>query len=119
MHFRVTDERDWQVAFDADTAAFLADGIRRACSAYRETGGSATIRLHVWGRIDTSPKGIWLTPSGNPIAPSVSPDVSDEWCEKWIAHAANMVRHHDALMGLGELVAEAAYGPPKPKQRGN
>lgn len=113
MHFRVTDERDWQFGFDAETAAFLADGIQRGCAAYADTGASGTLRLHVWGRTN-NPNGIWLTPTGNPIAPAVSPRMPDGWCERYIAHAARMVQHHENLWGMGDkLVAavEAIQGP--------
>lgn len=101
--FRVTDERDWQFAFDADMAAFLADGIRRGCAAYAARGGAGILRLHVHGRT-TGAKGIWLTPTGNPLAPAVA-GVTDEWCELYIAHATRMVQHHENLWALGDQIS--------------
>ena len=117
MHFRVTDERDWQYGFDAETAALLADGIRRGCAAYAARGESGTLRLHVWGRTD-NPNGIWLTPSGNPTAPAVTADKNLEWCERWIADAFQMVRHHERLWSLGDEVAEAVRVIQEPPGRG-
>lgn len=127
MHFRVTDERNFQAGFDAESPASLADGIRLGCEKYAAHGGNGTLRLHVWGRTPSA-NGIWLTPTENPTAPRVTATeitysdrtnmaivVSTDACEPLFALAERMVAHHENLMGLGDRVSDVIAkldGPP-------
>lgn len=126
MHFRVTDEREFQRGFDAESPAALAVGIRAACESYAAHGGGGVLRLHVWGRT-SAPNGIWLTPTSNPTAPRVTTQqitysdatnraivVATDECAPVFDWAARMIEHHERLYGLGDQVAaavETAQGP--------
>ena len=106
MHFRVTDEQTWAHGFDADTPSALAAGIRAGCAAWRERGGHGTMLvLHVLGN-DGGPRGRWMPPSSSPQSPAVDPNVTDEWCSRWLASAAEMVRHTENLTALADGIAD-------------